>query len=129
MRIVNPIVESGSGDVIVAIWAGQPRALIADETPEFGFIDDLRTVQSLLRRASRHDACRAMGRLACLEGRRQGVRDRWLAGKIAEFHLQGKSSRLRDAQGDAGTAARTLSRVARHDLDSAPRKARAQQRR
>src|SRR3974390_1287032 len=65
-----------------------------------------------------------MGRVACLESRRQGVRHRRLAGGRAELHLQGERHRLRDAQGPARPASGSISRLARDEMDSTFRQAR-----
>src|ERR1700682_5379639 len=66
-----------------------------------------------------------MGRIACLESRRQGVRNRRLGRRRTELLLQGERDFIRNAQGNARPASGTLSRVTRHDMDPAFCKARA----
>jgi hypothetical protein len=87
---------------------------------------DLQGIQRLLQIAARRDLRDAVGRLACVEGRRQGVRDRRLGRwQQSAHHLQGLAARVRDAEGQARLPARALSRLARHEVDPELREARS----
>jgi hypothetical protein len=83
-----------------------------------------RPLQRLLPRPAGDQLRRPVGRRPCLEGRRQGLCDRRLGRRQARLHVQDIRPLLRGAEGPAGPSSGAVSRLARHEMDSALRRPR-----